>query len=191
VSSWPAPGGAGGGGPPPRPRAGGGGAGRPGGPPPAAVEAPPLRGQVLEIGGLRLLMDCYNANPQSVRAALTLLTDLSAKGEKVAFLGSMLELGDRSPELHLEVLAEARDLPLRAVVAVGEFHRAAEELDWTGAAPLLLAAASAEEGYERLAPHLTGTETVLLKGSRGMALERLAERFEADFGGGTTSPEEG
>jgi UDP-N-acetylmuramoyl-tripeptide--D-alanyl-D-alanine ligase len=47
---------------------------------------------------------------------------------------------------------------------------------------LLLTAGSPEQGYEALRPHLRGSETVLLKGSRGMALERLIGRFEQDFG---------
>jgi len=156
-------------------------------PPASSVGPPALRGEVLEMGGLHLILDCYNANPQSVRAALDLLVDLPRAGEKVAFLGSMLELGDRAPELHREVLGLACGLPLCAVVAVGDFNVG------TGGAeggPLLLSADSPEEGYELLRPYLTGSETVLLKASRGVALERLVERFRQDFGEASATGEE-
>lgn len=150
---------------------------------------PPLRGELRTVGGLRLILDCYNANPASVRAALDLLAELPAEGGKVAFLGSMLELGERSAALHREILEEALGGPFRAVVAVGEFARAAEGMD-PAPEPLLLALATIDEGYDRLRERLSGGETILLKGSRGLAMERLVERFEEDFGGGPEPGEE-
>ncbi|NIQ52493.1 MAG: UDP-N-acetylmuramoyl-tripeptide--D-alanyl-D-alanine ligase, partial [Gammaproteobacteria bacterium] len=62
-----------------------------------------LRGEIRRLGGLTVLVDCYNANPQSVRAALDLLEALPAAEGRVAVLGSMLELGDRSEPLHDEL----------------------------------------------------------------------------------------
>lgn len=159
----------------------------------ASVPPPELRGATLDVGGLRLILDCYNANPQSMAAALELLAELPRPGSKVAFLGSMLELGGKGPELHRQVLDLAMGLPLCAVVAVGDFREAvgdpADPAREREGAPLLLSAGTPEEGYERLRPHLAGSETVLLKASRGVALERLVDRFRADFGG-SRSPEE-
>jgi UDP-N-acetylmuramoyl-tripeptide--D-alanyl-D-alanine ligase len=149
----------------------------------ASVGPTSLRGEIRRIGPLAFLIDCYNANPQSTRAALALLTDLPARGGHVAVLGSMLELGSRSADLHRELLSEALRLPLRAVVAVGEFARAAADLPPAEPGrPELLAAPSPDEAYEALRPRLRGGETLLLKGSRGVRLERLLPRFEADFG---------
>lgn len=142
-----------------------------------------LRGETRRAGSLTLLLDCYNANPQSTRAALALLADLPARAGRVAVLGSMLELGERSPAFHREILAEALHLPLRAVVAVGAFAEAAARIPPAEAGgPELLSGVTPEEAYEVLRPTLRGGETVLLKGSRGVALERLLPRFEADFG---------
>ena len=66
-----------------------------------------MRGEIRQIGGLTLILDCYNANPQSLRAALDLLVEIEPGRPKVAVLGSMLELGARSEELHT-VLSWAR-----------------------------------------------------------------------------------
>jgi UDP-N-acetylmuramoyl-tripeptide--D-alanyl-D-alanine ligase len=153
-----------------------------------AVTPPKLRGEVLELDGLTLILDCYNANPQSTVAALELLSEIPGSGERVAFLGSMLELGEGAPAFHRTVLERARELPLCAVVATGDFAEAARELGTRGegdpgSPPLVLAAHTPEEGYDRLRPYLSGTETVLLKASRGVALERLVDRFRADFEG--------
>jgi len=149
-----------------------------------------MRGEMRRIGGLSLLLDCYNANPQSTLAALELLGEMPTE-RRVAFLASMLELGARSGVLHSEVVERAIALPIDVVVGVGEFAAAigeynpaaAIEAHDSAAGTALIPAATADAGYDALRPHLQGTETILLKGSRGMALERLVPRFEADFGG--------
>lgn len=149
-----------------------------------------MRGEVRGIGGLSLLVDCYNANPQSTLAALELLGEMPAE-RRVAFLASMLELGARSGALHREVVERAIALPIDIVVGVGEFAVAIDEHNPatvvegqdSPVGTALIPAATAEAGYDALQPLLEGTETILLKGSRGMALERLLPRFDADFGG--------
>ncbi len=169
-----------------------------------AARAPSLRGELRRLGALTLVVDCYNANPQSTRAALELLADLPAPGGRVAILGSMLELGPGAPHFHQEILEYARSLPLRLVVAVGAFAQAAG--GGTGPStpvpdrrprpgqggeaprprfplPRVLSAADPEEAWTLLRPHLSGRETVLLKASRGVALERLLPRFQEAYGG--------
>ena len=144
-----------------------------------------MRGEQLHAGDLTLLLDCYNANPQSVRAALDLLGLIPSTGRRVAVLGSMLELGDRSEALHDELLSEALSRAVDVVLALGEFAAAAERLHKTGqqgSEPALLASADAAEGYALLRGFLEGNELILLKGSRGVALERLVPLIEADFG---------
>jgi len=149
------------------------------------VQVGPMRGESRKVGALTLVLDCYNANPQSVGAALDLLASLPGTHGRVVFLGSMLELGESSGRLHRAVLERALELPLDAVVASGAFAHPGRELaerDPSGR-PALLAADTIEEGYAALFPRLTGSETVLLKASRGVAMETLLQRFEADFGG--------
>ncbi len=144
------------------------------------VEPGGLRGEWRQVGGMRLMLDCYNANPQSVRAALALLASLPGTGPRVAVLGSMLELGPRSRELHRQILDEAMALPLTLVVGVGIFHEVREEVQATS--PEFLSAPDLDQAWAQLRPHLQGEETVLLKGSRGMAMERLVPRFQEAFG---------
>ena len=144
-----------------------------------------MRGERLRAGDLTVLLDCYNANPQSVRAALDLLALIPAAGHRVAVLASMLELGDLSDGLHDEVLRTALSQSVDVVLALGDFASAAERLRAAGredADTALLASVDATEGYSMLREHLRGDELILLKGSRAAALERLVPLIEADFG---------
>jgi UDP-N-acetylmuramoyl-tripeptide--D-alanyl-D-alanine ligase len=150
----------------------------------ANIKAGKLRGEIRRFGDLTLVVDCYNANPQSVEAALDLLEARSVGSGRVAFLGSMLELGEHEAELHREVLAGALARGLDGVVATGLFSAAAETL---GSRPQggteLMIEPDPDRAYQALRPRLSGGEVVLLKASRGVQLERLVPRFEADFGG--------
>ena len=146
------------------------------------------------MGTVTLILDCYNANPQSVAAALELLATYPELGPRVAVLGTMLELGDRGAALHREILAEALSRPLDLVVATGDFATAASSLgaeERGDGGPELLAVDDLEEAYAALRTRLGGGETVLLKASRGVAMEQLVPLFERDFGRGETGPDEG
>ncbi len=147
-----------------------------------AVEPAPMRGEIREVGGLLLLLDCYNANPQSVRAALDLLATHPSRGRKVAVLGTMLELGERSGALHREVLEEAASMDLDLLVLVGTF--AGAEADLPRGGPERISAAEPEDTWPLLRERLEGGEVVLLKASRGVELERLVPLLERDFGEG-------
>ncbi|HYJ80815.1 MAG TPA: UDP-N-acetylmuramoyl-tripeptide--D-alanyl-D-alanine ligase [Longimicrobiaceae bacterium] len=148
-----------------------------------AVSAPRMRSEWRRVGSLGVLADCYNANPPSTLAAVELLAALPAAGEKVAVLGTMREMGDHAPALHRSVAAAVAARVGRGidrVVATGDFVPAfaahAQELG-----ERLVLADDPLEAYERLRPALRGDETVLLKGSRGVALERLLPLLERDF----------
>ncbi len=156
----------------------------------SALEADSMRGEIRQSGSLTLLLDCYNANPQSTRAALHLLVAVQPGRPKVAFLGTMLELGRRSEELHAAVLREAAALDLALVVATGAFARAVDRMEAPITGPTLIAAVGPFEAYEALRRRLGGDEVVLIKASRGFALERVIPEFERDFGAGTPVPEE-
>jgi UDP-N-acetylmuramoyl-tripeptide--D-alanyl-D-alanine ligase len=143
----------------------------------SGVGAGSMRGDVRRMGDLTVLVDCYNANPPSVRAALDLLASRSG-GKKVAVLGSMLELGAASAALHAEVLRDALRLPLDLVVATGAFaHAAAGVRD-----ARVVTAPDWKSAYPALRERLVGDEVVLLKASRGMALEGMLPLLAADFG---------
>jgi UDP-N-acetylmuramoyl-tripeptide--D-alanyl-D-alanine ligase len=149
----------------------------------ASVPIPKMRSEWRRVGTLGVLADCYNANPPSTLAAVELLASVPAAGEKVAVLGTMREMGEHAPALHRSVAATVAVRVGRGidrVVATGDFVPAfAFHADELG--DRLIAAEDPLEAYERLRPVLRGDETVLLKGSRGVALERLIPLLERDF----------
>ena len=135
------------------------------------VTVPGGRNRRLQQGGLTLLDETYIASPEAVLAALELLA--AQPGRRFAVLGTMLELGDRSLELHQEVAARAVQLGLDGLVLVdgGAEGKAMAEV----AAPLphLQLVSHPEDAAAPLAAWLNSGDVLLLKASRGVALERL------------------
>ena len=149
----------------------------------AQVAAPRMRNEWLRIGSVGIIADCYNANPPSMRAALDLLAAVPAGGEKVAVIGTMRELGEHAERLHRELALHAAGLVghgIDRVVATGDFVRAFEE-NRSELGDRLLAEEDPVRAYQALRPLLRGDETILLKGSRGVELERLVPLIERDF----------
>jgi len=142
----------------------------------AGVKIPAGRGGLVSRGNLTIIDDSYNANPDSVLAALeTALTYAARRRRSLAVvLGSMLELGAESARLHAFVADELMSfLPAPEVVAaVGEFVPAFEK-HRRGLGDKLITAADAETLGPLLKAALRGNEIVLLKASRGVALERV------------------
>jgi UDP-N-acetylmuramoyl-tripeptide--D-alanyl-D-alanine ligase len=146
--------------------------------PSGRVEAPvgPLRGERISLpSGALVINDCYNASPLSVRAALDELAAQTPAGRRVAVLGDMLELGAAEVELHREVGAAAEAAGVDVLVAVGP--RAAAMLDTFDGESYAVADASEAAA---LAGELVGPGDVLLvKGSRGVGLEVVADALQA------------
>ena len=152
----------------------------------ATAEISPLRSEIRQIGNMKVIVDCYNANPQSLRAALELLSEQPRCSRTVALLGTMLELGDEATRLHKETLEYALELNLDLVVATGGFAEAAEVLRL--GEPEVLRAEDWKQAYPIFREWLNGDEVLLLKASRGIALEAVLPRLESDFGAGSSSP---
>ncbi len=141
---------------------------------PLEVSFSEMRGQRSELpSGVMLIDDCYNANPMSMRAALE---DLAASGRgtpptrRVAVLGDMLELGPQARALHREIGEHARRSGVELLVTVGPL--AAEmAAGFAGESRALPDAAAAAETVPAL---VRPGDTVLVKGSRGVGLERVA-----------------
>ena len=146
----------------------------------ASAEPGAMRGEFRRIGDLTVVVDCYNANPQSVRAALDVLDGQGASARKVAVLGSMLELGQRSAVLHDEVLRDALSRKSDLIVATGAFAEAARAAHQTDAR--LIVADDWQSAYPRVRARLHGNEVVLLKASRGIRLEGVLPLLAEDFG---------
>ena len=135
------------------------------------VDVPGGRNRRFSKDGLTILDETYNASPEAVLAALDLLA--VQPGRRFAVLGTMLELGDRSVELHANVAARAAALNLDGLVVVAGEPEAAAMAQAAAAIERLAVVATPEAAAEPLSHWLKQGDTVLLKASRGVALERL------------------
>jgi UDP-N-acetylmuramoyl-tripeptide--D-alanyl-D-alanine ligase len=133
---------------------------------------PGARGELAECGGLTVLNDAYNANPQSFRAAIATARALRGERRLVFVAGTMRELGARSAALHDEIARELVGLGPDLLAAVGEFVPALEPFR-AELGNRLLTAPDAPALGPLLAARLRGDELVVLKASRGVALERI------------------
>jgi UDP-N-acetylmuramoyl-tripeptide--D-alanyl-D-alanine ligase len=135
------------------------------------MRVPPMRVNFQQVGRVTLINDAYNSNPGSARAALELLEHAGRGRQRVAILGSMLEMGAHSPRLHRDVAEAALRTPIEVVAGVGEF---ADALEGMRAQPeRVVTAAGVDELWGRLVSRLRPDAVILLKGSRGVRLERL------------------
>ncbi len=147
----------------------------------AGFKLPPMRGEARRLDGLTLIIDCYNANPSSFRAAIESLEGLAAGRRRAVLAGTMLELGEESVALHEEVARGIVASGVELVAAVGEFAKAFGDLAERPSEALVVAE-DLEAAYRGLTAHLNGDEVVLLKASRGMRFERAIPWFERDYG---------
>ncbi|MBD1271646.1 UDP-N-acetylmuramoyl-tripeptide--D-alanyl-D-alanine ligase [Aeromicrobium tamlense] len=136
-----------------------------------ATATSPMRMERHETaGGVVVVNDAYNANPESMAAALRTLAGL-APGRGVAVLGEMLELGEDSPAQHHRIGRLAADLGIARVIAVGA--GAAEIARGAGSAGLQMD--DVEAAVDALSASLDAGDVVLVKASRGARLERVVE----------------
>ncbi|TSD63211.1 UDP-N-acetylmuramoyl-tripeptide--D-alanyl-D-alanine ligase [Aeromicrobium piscarium] len=125
--------------------------------------------------GVIVVNDAYNANPESMEAALRALAGLADTAHSVAVLGSMLELGERAREDHEAVGALAASLGIGRVIAVGDH---AEDIA-RGAGAIAEVAATPADAIRTLDRSLRPGHVVLVKASRGERLERVADALLA------------
>jgi UDP-N-acetylmuramoyl-tripeptide--D-alanyl-D-alanine ligase len=139
----------------------------------AQASLPAGRSEVLELGGMTVINDCYNANPLSFAAALDLLAAVRGDRRTVVVAGTMRELGQASRELHRGVAEQIVAARPDVVAAIGEFVPAFEGLEARLPGQALLAGTTPEEVAAPLKALLRPGDVVLLKASRGVQLERL------------------
>ena len=129
-----------------------------------------MRGEIVTIGGRQVIVDCYNANPASMAAAIDTLAELRGSASAIAVVGDMLELGDHAAAAHAEVGARLGELGIPVVALGAHKDRVAEATGtparaWTTDDPMVAA-------RQVLAATAPG-DWVLIKASRGMRLERV------------------
>src|SRR5213082_2590404 len=143
----------------------------------AAATLTKARLQIKEIHGVQFIDDSYNANPDSMKAALRTLVELDTDGKRIAVLGEMRELGDESKRGHLEVGETAAALRVDYLIAIGkvaaEIALAAERAGLEKTRTVT----SASEAAGILAEIAEPGDLVLIKGSRVARTERVMEEF--------------
>jgi UDP-N-acetylmuramoyl-tripeptide--D-alanyl-D-alanine ligase len=144
----------------------------------------PMRMEVVDLPeGLRVINDAYNANPDSMTAALETFASLANGGQSVAVLGDMLELGKRAVSAHRSVgaavarLSKAPEECIDHLLVVGEKARlmADEALKRGMPSKRVTVCETHGEATRWLKRHTHPGDWVLLKGSRGMGMERVLD----------------
>jgi UDP-N-acetylmuramyl pentapeptide synthase len=138
----------------------------------ATFQPPAQRLSVRAAGGVQLLDDTYNANPDSMRAALQTLSDLPCAGRRVAALGEMAELGPHAETAHAEVGRFSEELGIDAVFAVGRY--AALTAGGSGQG-LCQAFSRMGDASAAVLQYIRSGDTILIKGSRSSRMERMVE----------------
>lgn len=131
-----------------------------------------LRQKMYTKSGVTVIADCYNAGIESMTASLGMLSELEARGKKIAVLGDMLELGNVSESAHTQIGQKAYDSKIDVLLTYGTHtkhtHGKAQSLGMTA-----YHFDDKKELSESLLKIMEEGDTVLFKGSRGMALEEV------------------
>ena len=133
--------------------------------------------QIKEINGIQFIDDSYNANPDSMKAALRTLIELDADGRRIAVLGEMGELGDESERGHREVGEAAAALGIDELIAVGATGAAIARAAKKAGLEKSVAVDSPEAAAELLGENAAPGDLILVKGSRSARMERVLEAF--------------
>jgi len=141
----------------------------------AGCRPPKMRLELWETGGVRLLDDAYNANADSMLAALRTLQELACKGRRVAVLGDMAELGAHSVEAHEEIGRQAAELGIAQLFAVGKMAPVMGRAARAAGLNRVFEFADVETAAAAVKSFVKPGDLVLLKASRVMRLERIGE----------------
>jgi UDP-N-acetylmuramoyl-tripeptide--D-alanyl-D-alanine ligase len=142
---------------------------------------PGKRWEVVERNGVKIVNDAYNANPDSMRAVLKTFVALPCKGRRILVLGDMRELGAHSEALHRSVGREVATCTPDLFIAVGEYsttYMAQEAIACGFPAARVQLAKTTHEAATFLSEYVCEGDSVLLKASRGMALENVLNEWK-------------
>ncbi len=135
-----------------------------------------MRSETFSLEGIRIIADCYNANPDSVTQALLSLRDLESEGRILVALGNMLELGEESENIHREIGTLFADLNVELLVTFGDQARLLGE-EAASYGQRTRHAQTHEEASCILADQLRKGDTLLIKGSRMMKMELVMQKL--------------
>ncbi len=149
------------------------------------LQALPMRAELLQIGTLTVLNDCYNANPASMKNALDILRHLEPeKKRRLVFIcGNMAELGQQTEQLHTELGASIAQAKVQVLLAVGKFAKVAAEAAKRTADYNLqtICFADALSACNNLHEFIKDYDIILVKGSRAAKLEMVTEKLKGLF----------
>ena len=136
-----------------------------------------LENDVRRVHGVRVINDCYNANPASMRAALQLLAELGAKHRTIAVLGDMLELGPEAKHMHRAVGTFLAGQGITNLIACGVLGRELAQGARSEGMPAgrIIEVPDAATAGATLKSMVRQGDVVLVKASRGMQLEQVVE----------------
>ncbi len=145
----------------------------------AGCTPPKMRLQVWERDGVHVLDDAYNANTDSMLAALRTLGDLPCSGRRIAVLGDMAELGEHSAAAHAEVGRSAAELGVQILFAVGRWANTMASAAKSAGLGDVRAFGEVPAAAEAVQAEARAGDWVLLKASRATALERVTAVLKA------------
>ncbi len=133
-----------------------------------------MRQKIEQRGDIRVILDCYNASPTSMESALKVLKEMENTGRRIAVLGDMLELGEKSKELHagLADLSDCADFFFLYGREMRYCAKAMREREIP-----VFHSENKEELTRNLLENVRSGDLILFKGSRGMAMEEIAEKI--------------
>jgi UDP-N-acetylmuramoyl-tripeptide--D-alanyl-D-alanine ligase len=141
----------------------------------AEVKPVEMRGTVRMKAGVNFIVDCYNANPSSMKSALTYLEDIAGRSRKVAIVGDMLELGRYAKRQHRKLGEDIVRAGVRKLIAVGDFASCILEGAFEAGMSKrsMVGCDTADSALTAAEYIIRENDTVLLKGSRGVHLESV------------------
>ncbi len=155
------------------------------------VKPTPGRFAPMNVGDALVIDDTYNANPRSMRASIATAREIAdgLGGRLVLVLGDMLELGELSARLHAEIGEEALRAHADVLITVGaQMTHAARTAAQGDRAPTVIETSRTDDAATALGNTVRGRDVVLVKGSRGMRMERVIEQFVHSHGAEKVGP---
>ncbi len=141
----------------------------------------PMRLRAVKLGDVTLIEDCYNANPQSVGAALDVLEQCGDMERRIAFLGDMLELGDESESQH-QALGRRVGVVVNRLVVVGPMGEFIARGASAAGLSRIWRFGMAAEAREALFDIIRPGDTILVKGSRATTMEAVSQEIVRRYG---------
>jgi len=140
-------------------------------------EAPPMRGEIIEYKGTKIINDTYNANPQSMREAIQVLEDIGGE-RRIAVLADMLELGKIAKDAHYELGKFIAASKVDIIITVGELARyVAEGVAANSKEKMVYSYDDKHSVMRKLLDVIQPNDTILIKGSRKMGMEEIVEHL--------------